>query len=222
MNSAIVTLLFFAVHSLFSLACARKLKQVYKTGNNKLHLYFSNFFYSLSLFFIIIWLPGIVLGAGPQILKICFIIAQFFIFLAFAYLMMVPISIWSPKLKNPAFFIFLVAGFLNLFILPFYYKNAPVSVSGFVNWNLPGLLGWSASGISILVALSCAIFFFRGALVAQDITVKSRSYALAIAAVFLLISIFFFVAEDFPWLPIAYMAGFIGYFTVFLGIYSMK
>lgn len=222
MNSAVVTLLFFSAHSIFSLACARKLKKVYQSGNNKLHLYFSNFFYSLSLFFIIIWLPGFVFGADPSVLKKCFIIAQFFIFLAIAYLIMVPTSIWAPKLKKPAFFIFLIAGFLNLIALSFYYKNTPVSVSGFVSWNLPLLFGWLAFGFGAFAGLSCTIFFLRGALVAQDARVKRRSYALAISAVFLLVSAFFFVMSGFPLLPIAYMAGFIGYLTVFLGIYSMK
>ncbi|PJE58484.1 MAG: hypothetical protein COU81_00465 [Candidatus Portnoybacteria bacterium CG10_big_fil_rev_8_21_14_0_10_36_7] len=221
MNLFSITEIFFTINGLLCLACAFKMRGVYKKGGAILHKYFSYFFFSMAVFFFVNSVPAIISGFSLDVVKQSFSISQLFLFLSLAFFMMVPTGIWLPTLKKPIFVVVVIAGVLSVSLTPFYYKLSPIIVDNFISWQLPLFLGLYGFLVSAIIAGASALFFLRGGMIAIEAKSKKRSYVFALASFLLLFSAFFWAGETSPWLPLSYIAGILGYLLAYVGVYMI-
>ena len=208
----------FALNGFWCFLCGKHLDRSFVVKQNRLHGYLSKFFYSFTVFFVIIVFSALISQFNLEIIALSFNDAIFFLFLGLAFFIQIPVAMKFPKLSKLSFWIFFIIG-TCLAILNIFYSHNSLSVyRGWIIWDLYPPIKIISFIASALVGIISTLFFLIGSLLIRPAYSRYRSIFLAIASILLAISTAFLVAKDLFLLNLSYISALFGYFMAYLGI----
>jgi len=153
-------------------------------------------------------------------LAIGFIVAQSCMYLAIAYFSKITTFFIKPKWLTRVFW-FVISISVVAVVLSIVYFSHPIydTTTGITNWDIQPIVGIVSMIIFAGVLIPSAIFFFWQGVKSKDITVKTRSVAISIGLLLLIITAYtYYTASTQLAALTSDLFSLLSYLTIFFGV----